>query len=203
MNIIKDKIKNIEYVDEKIRFLLFVFFLFFVLFLARYLLGMAYSRYEVRTKINSNIDKALYIFEDEKLSFNLEPDGIIPSNEPYTYRFSISNHNASKQSDVDIAYNVSLRTTTNLPITIQLYRNELPSTPGASNVLQGAVTAQDEDNAWYRIYNCNSQYQMNYVDEVTDYYTIVIHFPASYSSNLNYANYIESIEVIIDSNQII
>ena len=202
MNILR-RIKNSQYANEKFRFLLFVFALFLVLFLARYLLGMAYARYEVRAKINANIDKALYIFEGEKLAFNLEPTGIVPTDDPYVYRFSVSNFTASKQSDVDITYKVKVRTTTNLPLTVKLYRNELYTAPGATNIFGGAVTQRDEDNAWYRLYETVNSYAMNYTDRVTDVYTLVIGFPQTNKNNPLYANYIENIQVILDSQQVI
>ena len=198
-----EKFKNMGYVNEKKRFLLFALLLFLLLFLAKYLLGMAYSRYEVRTKINSNIDKALYIFEDEKISFNLESEGIIPRSAPYVYRFSVSNYNDTKQSDVDISYDVKVRTTTNLPITIQMYRNELYNAVGATNIFNGAEVTQDADDTWYRLYSASESYEFSYEDEATDVYTMVITFPATYASNSAYANYLESIEVILESKQII
>ena len=198
-----DKFRHIKFLEEKKRFLLFVFLLFFLLLFSFYLLRIAYARYEVRAKINANIDKALYIFEDEKLDFNLEPDGIIPSDEPYTYRFSVSNYNANKHSDVDISYQVKVRTTTNLPITVSLYRNELPSASGAVNMFQSSVLQQDEDDAWYRLYSSISEFEMDYEDDVTDVYTMVISFPSSYATDVLYANYLESIEVILESKQII
>lgn len=197
------KMQNIKFLEEKKRFLLFVFVLLFILFLAFYLLRVAYARYEVRAKINANIDKALYIFEDDKLDFNLEPEGIIPSDEPYVYRFSVSNYNTSKHSDVDISYQVKVRTTTNLPITVSMYRNELPDAAGAVNIFQSSVLEQDEDDAWYRLYSPSSEFEMNYEDDVTDIYTMVISFPSSYASDITYANYLESIEVILESKQII
>ena len=198
-----EKLRNFKFTSEKIRFLLFVFVLFVILFLARYLLGMAYARYEVRTKINANIDKALYIFEDEKISFNLESDGIIPSDDPYVYKFSVSNFNASKQSDVDIQYQIKVRTTTDLPITIKMYRNELHTSSGATNILGGPVSYQDEDSAWYRVYENSDSYEFYYTNKSTDVYTMVIDFPSVYSSNPIYSNYIESIEITLDSQQII
>ena len=203
MNNVVKKFKNITYSNEKARFLVFVVGLFFILFLATYLLRAAYARYEVRAKINANIDKALYIFEDEKINFNLEPLGIVPRDDPYTYKFSISNFNTSKQSDVDILYTLRVRTTTNLPINIKLYRNELFDDPGAVNLFSGADTKQDADGAWYRIYDVNDEYQFLYENKSTDVYTLVIEFPTSYAANTVYANYIESIEVYIDSKQLL
>lgn len=197
------KIKNIRYLEEKKRFLLFMFGLFLILFLAIYLFKIAYARYEIRAKINADIQKALYIFEDEKISFNIDPDGIIPSSDPYIYRFSISNFNETKESDVDLSYDVKIRTTTNLPITIRLYRNELYDAVGATNILSGATTQQDEDDAWYKLYTAAGNYQMFYVNHTTDVYSLVIDFPSSYANDTTYANYLESIEVIINSRQII
>ena len=133
----------------------------------------------------------------------LVPDGIIPSNDPYTYRFSVSNFNADHDSDVDLSYTISMKTTTNLPITIKMYRNELPTATGATNIFGGASIRQDEDNTWYRLYTTNSEYTMNYANHVTDIYTIVVDFPAGYASNTTYANSIESIEITLDSKQIV
>ena len=101
MNYLKNKIQNISYVNEKGRFLLFAFFIIFVLFVAFYLLRMAYARYEMRSQLVANIDKALYIFDSDEIRFNLDPDGIIPSNDPYVYRFSVANFNENNVAIVE------------------------------------------------------------------------------------------------------
>ena len=203
MNRLREKLKINSYSNEKLRFLLFSFSLFLVLFLARYLLGMAYARYEVRSKIMANIDRAVYIFTDEKMSFNLEPNGIVPSDDPYVYRFTVSNFMNNKDGDVDLSYLVKIKTTTNLPIIVRLYRNELYNTPGATNILGGATTAQDEDGAWYRVYQSAGSYNMNYNTHTTDVYSLVIDFSSSYKNTPSYANKIEHIQVILESQQVI
>lgn len=203
INSFRDKILSIRYFKEKAKLILFLIGLIFILFFARYLFGLAYSRYEVRAKINANIDKALYIFEDEKISFNLDPNEIIPRDDPYTYKFSVSNFNASKESDVDISYKVSIRTTTNLPIQLKLYRNELYDSETSVNLLNGSSVAQDEDSAWYRVYNVTDEFEFLYTSKSTDVFTLVISFPSVYSENPIYADYIENIEVTLESKQII
>lgn len=203
INSFRDKILSIRYFKEKAKLILFLLGLILILFFARYLFGLAYSRYEVRAKINANIDKALYIFEDEKISFNLEPNGIIPRDDPYTYKFSVSNFNASKESDVDISYKVSIRTTTNLPIQLKLYRNELYDSETSVNLLNGSSVVQDEDSAWYRVYNVTDEFEFLYTSKSTDVFTLVINFPSVYSENPIYADYIENIEVTLESKQII
>lgn len=203
MNRLREKLKINSYSSEKLRFLLFAFSLFLVLFLARYLLGMAYARYEVRSKIMANIDRAIYVFTDEKMSFNLAPDGIVPSDDPYVYRFSVSNFMDSKDGDVDLTYLIKIKTTTNLPLTIRLYRNELYTTPGATNILGGAITDQDEDGAWYRIYQSANSYTMNFNTHTTDVYSLVITYSASYTTSPSYAGKIDHIQVILESKQLI
>ena len=194
------KIK-IKYLNEKGRFLLFAFSLFLILFLAYFLFKTAYARYEMEARLVTNIDKALYIFEAGEVSFNLEPKGIIPRNDAYTYRFSVSNFNSSHDSDVDLTYRIRLRTTTNLPLSMQLYRNELPTDNGAVNILGVGQNVQDEDGAWYHVFDINTDYEMLYVNETTDYYTLVITLPVSAGADTTYANAIENIEITLKSRQ--
>lgn len=194
-------IKHIKHYEEKRKFLLFMFILFFFLFLSFYLFKIAYARYEVHSKINANINKALYILDTGEQSFNLEPDGIVPSNKSYVYKFSISNFNETKETDVDIYYDLKIITTTNLPITIKLYRNEVYDNTNSTNLFESSNVVQDSDGAWYNIYRCPDTYEMYYKDRTTDVYTLVIDFPKDYSKNIDFENYIESIEVNIKSRQ--
>ena len=201
MSNIITRFRNNKYFNERRKILLFGILLLLVLFLASYLFKIAYARYETSTKINANIQKALYIFGADEQSFNLEPDGIIPKSSPYVYKFSVSNFNDEHETDVDISYDLSIRTTTNLPITIKLYRNELYDSSGATNLFSGSTSLQDSDGAWYRLYKCPDSYEMYYKNKTTDIYTIVVNFPQEYAKDLTYENDIENIEVNIKSRQ--
>ena len=70
-------------------------------------------------------------------------------------------------------------------------------------MLTGCQNVQDEDGAWYHVYDVNDEYQMLYTNEVTDYYTLVIRFPQVYASDTTYVNAIENIEITLESEQII
>lgn len=198
-----DKLSKVKYLNAKKRIIFFGFGLLSILLLSSYLFTIAYSKYEVKTKILANIDKALYIFGADGIDFNLDPTGIIPSDSPYVYKFSVSNFNNKNESDVDLTYNLKIRTTTNLPISIGLYRNELYDSYGSTNILPEPELLQDSDGAWYRCYNMTEWFNMNYVDKVTDVYTIVIYFPSKYKKDTSYADYLESIEIILESKQVI
>lgn len=198
-----NKIKGTKYFEEKVRFFLFVFLIFFVSVFSVNLLKVAYGRYETRTKIMASIDKALFIFDTDVVSFNIQPSGIIPRDNPYIYTFSVSNFNTEHDSDVDYEYSVHIRTTTNLPLNYHLYRNELYSDDDATDLLGSAQAEQDEDGAWYRVYDASLSFEMLYEDQTTDVFTLVIEFPSQYSSYSVYADYIENIEITVDAQQIV
>lgn len=200
---INNKLSNIKYFEERKRFLLFSLFLLICLYFVFKLFGDAFATYETSVKLTANIDRAIYLVENEGMSFNIDPDQIIPSNEPYVYKFSISNFNASGNSDIDIEYFLRVRTTTNLPLTFELYRNENHDAAGAVNLFSSPRVVQDEDGAWYNIYEPEGVYEMLYSEPITDVYTLVINFPKVYASNSIYADLIENIEVVIKSKQII
>ncbi len=203
MDSIKVKVKSFfDISEEKRRFLLFAFVLFAALFTAFYLLRIAYARYETNAKLKADVMKALYIFEAEKLQFNLESEGIIPSANPYTYKFSVSNFKDSKRSEIDIEYNLTVKTTTNLPISVAIYKLDSNNNKGP-NLVTGAVVKQDEDDSYYRLYKVPNTYNMLFANNVTDYFQIEISFPLAYKENMDYEHAIENVDVILESKQMV
>lgn len=201
----KYKLKNIHisHFEEKKRFLLVVLGMFLLIFVAFKLFQIAYAAYESSAKLNANIEKALYILEEGGLSFNIDLNKIEPSSSPYIYKFSISNFYGSKHSDVDIEYQLSIRSTTNLPLVYELYRNQNYDDSSAINLFDSFMVQQDEDGAWYNFFEGREKYFFSYNEDSTDIYTLVIYFDEQYKNVLDYADNLENIEVKIDSHQVI
>lgn len=201
---ILDKLKkeNISYYEEKKRLLIVVLGLFLLIILAIKLFQIAYASYESEAKLNANINKALYILEEGGMDFNIDLNKIEPSDKPYVYKFSISNYKGNKHSQVDIEYKIDFKTTTNLPLTYKLYRNENYDDAGATDLFDEAKVTQDVDGAWYNTLEGKEKYVLPYTEDKTDIYTLVVHFPKEYKTNTEYADSIENIEVAIKSNQV-
>lgn len=201
---ILDKLKkeNISYYEEKKRLLIVVLGLFLLIILAVKLFQIAYASYESEAKLNANINKALYILEEGGMDFNIDLNKIEPSDKPYVYKFSISNYKGNKHSQVDIEYKIDFKTTTNLPLTYELYRNENYDAAGATDLFDEAKVTQDVDGAWYNTLEGKEKYMFPYTEDKTDIYTLVVHFPKEYKTNTEYADSIENIEVAIKSNQV-
>ncbi len=195
-------IENISYLQAKKRFLIVIIIMFLLIILAFQLFRFAYASYESKARLNTNIEKALYILEEGGLDFNIDLDKIVPSPDPYIYKFSISNYNANNHSDVDIEYQLSLRTTTNLPLVYELYRNENYDEENAVNLLKDMKIKQDSDGAWYNSYQGEEKYQFPYTENLTDIYTLVIYFKEEHKTATDYADTLENIEIKIDSNQV-
>ena len=192
-----------KYYEQKKRFVILVLIMFLLIVVAIKLLQFAYASYESTAKLNANIDKAIYLLEAEGLSFNIDPDKIVPSNDAYVYKFSVSNFNENKHSDIDIEYSINITTTTNLPLTYEIYRNENYGDENATNLFQNATIKQDVDGAWYNVLEGEEKYLFPYTEDRTDIYTLVIHFDESHKQNTDaYADNLESIEVEINSNQV-
>lgn len=194
---------NMKYYEQKKRFVILVLIMFLLIVVAIKLLQFAYASYESTAKLNANIDKAIYLLEAEGLSFNIDPDKIVPSNDAYIYKFSVSNFNENKHSDIDIEYSINITTTTNLPLTYEIYRNENYDDENVTNLFQNATIKQDVDGAWYNVLEGEEKYLFPYTEDMTDIYTLVIHFDESHKQNTDaYADNLESIEVEINSNQV-
>lgn len=196
----KDKIKYFEY---KKRFVLFILIILLLLILAVFLLKKTYAKYVTDANVDVEIENAVYIFETETMSFNIDLDDIIPSSTPYVYTFSVSNYDDTKTSDVDIDYTISMTTTTNMPLTYQLYRNQNYDAVGATNIISSYKILTDVDLTWYNQMLIGSNYRFNYGVEKKDVYYLVINFPIAYSINTNYADAVDNIEITINSYQVI
>lgn len=203
INSIKNKINNIKYLKYKKRFLKASLLFAVCILLIVYLITRAYGSYITTAKLRADIDKAIYIFEEEKMSFNIDENKIIPSDDPYTYVFSVQNYNSTQTSDVDLSYNINIRSTTNLPLEIKLYRNENYNASGATNIIGSPTLKRDADGAWYRLYTESDDFDMSYNSNTKDIFTLVISFPKSYALDMKYVDITENIEVIINSKQTI
>ena len=72
----------------KLRFIVFMLLFTCLLFFFLMLMRRTFSSYVSDANIEITSNYAAYIFETERLNFNLETDGIIPSDNPYVHLLS-------------------------------------------------------------------------------------------------------------------
>lgn len=159
-----------------------------------------FSRYETNVTGNTKVETAFYVLKTDYQYQTITLPTMVPREEPYTYTFSISNNKDGKRLETRLVYNISIRTTTNLPLTYELYKNEEDITDATSIKDTDDIT-KDEDGTYFRIITTNREY-FSYLYDETNIYTLVITFPSEYNS-AQYQDITEFIEITIDSKQII
>lgn len=159
------------------------------------------SKYKANASSTPKVQTAFYILNQDYQSMNIDLGSMIPKNNPYVYTFSISNTDGTHRAEINIQYDLKIRTTTNLPLTYELYLNQNYTDPNSINIITDNEVMQDSDQTYFRQINTATQ-KLNYTLDQTNIYTLVIYFDSKYS-DINYQNIPESIELSIDAKQVI
>lgn len=185
----------------KLRFITFSCAFLAILFAGIFALFKSYAFYNSKNDLILDIQTAMYVIDEGEMTFNIDLDKIIPSDEPYVYAFSVSNFNATTESDVDLEYELNLETTTNMPLSYKLYYGSYNREN--DDIIASRQLKQDVDNSWYNVLEVSGKRQFTYKEKKTDNYYLVIDFPLAYKNNIEYSDAMENIQVVIKSKQII
>ena len=158
------------------------------------------AKYESISNSNANVDVAFYLLKDDYKKMTTSLDSILPQDDVYVYTFSIGNEDGKQKAEVDLEYELKIRTTTNLPLTYELYMNQKYTDSGAKNIIKENNIALDEDGTYFRTITTNNE-KLPYKEGKTNLYQLVIHFPKQYDTE-NYQNIIELIEITVNAHQI-
>jgi len=155
------------------------------------------SRFQSDADVVAKMDTAFYVVDENYQSMNIKLDSIIPRNEPYEYNFSISNTNGTNRAEVNLEYDLVIVTTTNLPLTYELYMNG----DNTHNIITSQETEKDEDGTYFKTIRTNKE-EFEFTNDETNTYKLVINFPSIYK-DIKYQDVIEGIEIQVNSRQII
>ena len=187
---------------NKRRFKLIVFgsLLVVLLLLTVFLTPTTLSRYSTSTDSSAETQIAFYLLKPTYQTNTVLLDEITPRNAPYTYSFSISNTNGTKRTETNLQYDLSIKTTTNLPLTYELYMNSVYTDANADEVITDSDTVQDDDGTYFNIFTTDTEY-FNYSYNQTNNYQLVIYFPSNCVDEM-YQDIVELIEIRIESKQV-
>jgi len=169
------------------------------------------ARYQSEGRTIGEIEVAIYILDVDYQAMQLRLDTeepLIPREEPYVHTFSISNNDGTRRTDIPLEYDLIIRTTTNLPLRYELrlvkqIAGSVTSTAGATqNILEGGTPVADSFGTYFRTFTAATR-EFGYEEDETNIYELLIEFPANLTSSYAYQDVIESIEIIVNSRQII
>lgn len=158
------------------------------------------SKYESEAKSTANVDIAFYLLKEDYKTMTLNLASLFPQNDAYVFTFTIGNQDGEKTAEIDLVYDLTIRTTTNLPLTYELYKNQEYTDTGATNIIKTNTIEKDEYGTYFKIMTTESE-NLNYKEPKTNTYQLVIHFPENYNTT-NYQNIIEALEINVNSHQV-
>lgn len=158
------------------------------------------SKYESIASSYANVEIAFYLLKEDYKSMTINLAELLPQNNAYVFDFSIGNQDGIEMAEVDLEYELLLRTTTNLPLTFELYMNEKYTDLGATNIIKENNVAQDEHGTYFRTMTTEKNY-LSYKEGVTNLYQLVVYFPANYNQE-NYQDIIELLEINVNAQQV-
>lgn len=154
------------------------------------------ARYSSKGKSSANVDVAFFIVDEEELSHTIALEEMKPSDDIYTYTFSIANNNGTERTETSLKYTISIRTTTNLPLTYELYMND-----GTENIFEGYETEPDEHGTIFKKITTTEEVFGFEEDEINEY-RLDVKFPKEFNS-VEYQGIIDALEIKVDAEQVL
>lgn len=159
------------------------------------------AKYQSFTQSSADIDVAFFVTKTEFQSMNLHLDEIEPKSKPYVYKFTIANRDQNKRAETKQEYDLTIKTTTNLPLIYELYMNEEYTDLGAKSIIKENKVEQDEYGTYFRTITTDTQ-EFGFEKDEINTYSLIVYFPEEYKS-IEYQDIIEGIEICVNSKQII
>lgn len=163
------------------------------------LLNRTFAKYKTEATSQAEIQAAYYLLNDEYQTAEVKLDSLEPRDDEYVYSFSVSNNKSNKRTETSLEYELKIVTTTNLPLSYKLYKNEDYKT--GTNIITSDTTLPDEYGTFFRTI-CTEKEIFTYSENKTNIYTLVVKFPKEYNKT-EYQDIIESIVIEIESKQLI
>ena len=158
------------------------------------------SKYESISDSYANVDIAFYLFKEDYKTMTINLASILPQDNAYVFEFTIGNQDGIEIAEVDLEYELTLRTTTNLPLTYELYMNQQYTDDGATNIIKENSVALDEYGTYFRTMTTD-KITLPYTQGITNLYQLVVYFPANYDQE-NYQDIIELLEITVNAQQV-
>lgn len=199
---IKDFLKLFD--KEKFIFVFKIILILGVIVFIFNIMGSSFSKYSSDTNVSANASVALFLTEIGTYEESIALEGLVPRDEPFYYTFYVANYNEEKRANVTLDYTISFETTTNLPLSYRVVKNETFNTPNYTNIITDSNVIQDSNGVYYNHLNTNASSRFNYYENSIDSYVIEVVFPENYKNNPDaYQGKIELFSVIINASQVV
>lgn len=158
------------------------------------------SKYESISDSYANVDIAIYLFKEDYKTMTINLASIEPRDNAYIFEFTVGNQDGIEIAETDLEYELTLRTTTNLPLTFELYKNQQYTDLEAESIIKEENILPDEYGTYFRTMTTEKSF-LPYTQGTTNLYQLVVHFPANYDQE-KYQDIIELLEIKVNAQQV-
>lgn len=190
---------NIDKKRFKMVFSIIIFFLVGVAIIN--IIGVTYSKYESSALMETSAKVAYFIADTTSISDTITLDNLTPRNEPFLYEIYVNNFKDDKKANVNIAYKLNIKTTTNLPLTYKLLYNEDYS-QSATDLID-SVNLTQEGDMYFKNITTTGSFTLDYHQNQSDRFIIVVNYPLEYKDHPEYSGVIDLITITIDAEQVV
>ena len=179
-----------------------IIFIFACLVCITNIIGKAYSRYESNADVIAEANVAFFLIDQGTYESSISLDGLTPSLTPFYYDFYVANYKDDKRTNTTLDYIITFETTTNLPLTYEIVRNETFD-GNYTNIITNSSVRQDENDVFYKVFTNNNTYRFTHTSNQVDRYTLKVIFPESYKDYPDlYQGAVELFSIIINATQV-
>ena len=172
-----------------------------IILLILLLMPSSFSKFVSKSDSNAKAEVAFYLVKSDYFTESILLEEIAPKTEPYVYNFTVSNFSSDGRTETNLSYDLSIKTTTNLPLEYKLFLNQNYNDDGAVDIITSNETTADDDGTYFTTFTTDKKYFSHSYDE-TNNYQLVAYFPPTYNDS-KYQDIYELVEIIIDSKQIL
>lgn len=184
---------DLEKIIKINKFTLIIVLFVFLLMVMPY----TYSKLFSESSSDSKIETAFFLLETNYYQTDIKIENLIPSDDPYIYKFSISNNDGKDRLETNMEYSFKLTTTTNLPLSYKLYKND----DKTDIIINDNIIRDGTDGAYFRILETEKE-TLSFDKDITNVYTLEIIFSKDYDS-YEFQDVVEGIFLDINAKQII
>lgn len=160
------------------------------------LMPFAYSKLFSSNESETKLETAFFLLKADYYSKEIKLEELEPRDTPYIYKFKVANNDGENRLETKMEYNLKVVTTTNLPLTYKLYKNN-----NTENIIINDTIEQDEDGTYFRTLEIDPE-TFGYEQNEENIYELSVLFPKKYD-NFEYQDIVEGIFINIDAKQII
>ena len=156
------------------------------------------ARYKSQGNTVANAEIAFYVLKEGYQQGNIMLANLYPSEDPFEYEFTITNTDGTNVAETSLEYSIELQITTNLPLEIEIYKNDTKLTN--ADDIENNVVLDESGQCYIRNIKINNG-SFTFNQSKTDVYRLSAEFPIEYSAIEEYEGVIDNVAITLESKQ--